>query len=387
MKATCAKCQHVFFVPASSASKGGPYNRCPRCGTPFSAGKGTIQSAERSWNTSGTHPIVHGAYAGAAGGTVSGILAVILTFLGFGFFFLGVQISGATAAMALLIVFLRMVSLGVLIGMSLAWIREKTKLEVWGILGGVIGPLVGGLLGLIYEIVAGMVTDGDFGLAVIFGSVVGWTIKAAMVTLLAIVAKRLVFPSTQEGSFLSPVSISQQGITGILCCVVVLTIGLEIKEGRLSQSARQQASREWSSEGLLLRDLQESVNGTGDLVIRGAIENTTKTDKAGWIAIAELSAENGQVLRRTTVINGLQMFNVDDLEVLRKRGVPISPLNLSEVHGYYVLKGESSLPFKVLFYGPPDKYKECSVTLKDLDQKTVQKIISESMKDFKTIQD
>ena len=54
-------------------------------------------------------------------------------------------------------------------------------------------------------------------------------IKAAIVTLLAIVARKFVFPATEEGSFLSPVSISQQGIIGILCCLVVLTIGWRLK--------------------------------------------------------------------------------------------------------------------------------------------------------------
>jgi len=283
-------------------------------------------------------------------------------------------------------VFLRMVSLGLLVGMSLAWIRGKTKLEVWGILGGVIGPLVGGLLGLIYEIAANRVTGGDFGPALIFSSVVGWVIKAAIVTLLAILAKRLLFPSAEEGSFLSPVSISQQGILGILCCIVVLTIGLEIKEGRLSPSARQQTLHELSSEGLVLKNLEESVNTEGDLVITGAVENTTKTDKAGWIAIAELFAENGQVLRHATLINGLQIFNINDLEVLRKRGVPISPPNLSEVQGYYLLKAGTSVPLKLRFYSPPQKYKECSVTLKDADKNTIHEILSEGQEDFQTIQ-
>jgi hypothetical protein len=211
-------------------------------------------------------------------------------------------------------------------------------------------------------------------------------IKAAIVTLLAIVAKKLLFSSTAEGSFLSPISISQQGLVGILCCIVVLTIGLEIKEGRLSPSARQHASQELSSEGLVLRNLEESMNAEGDLVITGAIENTTKTDKAGWIAIAELSAEKGQVLRRATLINGLQIFNINDLEVLRKRGAPISPPNLSEAQGSYVLKAGTSVPFKVRFYGPPQKYKECSLTLKDLDKDTIHDILSESLKDLKTIQ-
>jgi len=49
-------------------------------------------------------------------------------------------------------------------------------------------------------------------------------------------------------------------IVGILCCTVILTIGLEIKEGRLSPSARQQASPQLSSEGLVLRNLEESIN-------------------------------------------------------------------------------------------------------------------------------
>jgi hypothetical protein len=387
MKATCAKCQHVYFVHASSVFKGGPYNRCPRCGTPFSAAKGTIQSAERSWDTSGTHPFVLGIWAGAAGGTAGGILAVILSFLGFGFFFLDAQIPDAAGAMAMLIVFLRMVSLGILIGMSLTWVRKKTRVQVWGIIGEGVGSVAGALLGLIFELVAGIVTGADLVPSVIFRTVVGWAIKAAIVTTLAIAARRFVFSSIEEGSFLSPISISQQGIVGILCCVVVLTIGLEIKDGRLSQSARQEASRGRSSEGLVLRELQESINATGDLVIRGAIENTTKTDKAGWIAIAELTAEDGRVLRRATVINGLQMLNIDDLEILRKRGMPLSPLNLSEVQGYYVLKAGTSLPLKVIFYSPPEKYGQSGITLRDLDPKTVEKIISESLRDLKTIQD
>lgn len=381
MKATCSKCQHVYFVHASSASKGGSYNRCPRCGTPFSAAKGTIQSAERSWDTSGTRPIVLGAYAGATGGVVSGIFAALLTLLG-----LGVRFSDPTTAMDLLISFLRILSLSVLTGMSLGWIREKTKLEVWGILGGIIGTLAGTVLCLIYEMVVALVTVGAFDLAEISGSVGGWMIRAGIVTLLVIVARKFVFPAIGEGSLLSPVSIAQQGIVGILCCLVVLAIGMEVKEARLGRSPRQQALKPLSSEGLVLRDLEESVNVTGDLVIRGTLENTTKADKAGWIAVAELFAEDGQVLRHATLINGLQMLNISDLEVLKKRGNPISPPNLSEVKGYYVLKPGSPVRFKVLFYGPPVKYKECSVTLKDLNQKTVQEITAESLNDFKTIQ-
>ena len=142
-----------------------------------------------------------------------------------------------------------------------------------------------------------------------------------------------------------------------------------------------------SAEGLVLKDLEETFNTAGDLIITGILENRSKTDKTGWVAIAELYDHNGQVLRRATLINSLQMVNTNDMEILRKRGRPTSPPAPSEIHGAPPFKAGSSDRFKATFYGPPEKYKECRVTLKDLDQSTLQEILSETLKDLKVIQD
>ncbi len=384
----CRKCKSPYYFDDSRIPAEGLQFKCPRCGNILvfrkEAQRAQVDKSDHGIGDAETNPIVYGAYSGALGGLGCAIPVLMMTLLGIGFMSLGMQVSGYTAAAALVLALLKTLSLGVLIGMSLSFIGAKTGLDVWSFKGGLIGALIGVIIGIIAGFFIGSFMGGIFGVAVIIGSVIGWLIKATLASIVVILVRKYVF-SAREGDLSVSLSGGQMALVGVLFFLMVFTLGMDAKGLYSVKSSYDEAKTQMSSEGLEVKDSEKSSNSQGDIVISGTIVNTSPNDKTGWIVIAELLDDGGNVARKATVVNGTQIFNLKDTETLRKRGQNIQRPNPAEAGDRAIIKHGESVPFEVLFVDPPGEFKEYSLKLKNMDQETMTELLAETLKDLKDI--
>ena len=387
MKARCNKCGGLYNVDDSKIPDEGLQYKCPRCGGVvfFKKGEPAVHKKKAAFESHGIepNPLVTGAYAGVVGGTGCAIPVGLMSMLGIGFMSLGMEISGFSAAASVLMSFLRMLSLGVFVGMSLAFIGAKTHTDMWSVRGGLIGALIGVLIGLINGVFMSTIIGGIFGVIAIVGSVAGWIIKTTILTIVVILARKYTFFSDREGSLSSDLSGVQKAAIGALFFLVIFTVAMEVKGLYLAKSGYEDAMSETSAEGFIVKDLEATYNEKDDLVISGNIENTTGDDKTGWYLVAELIDGDGNVLRKARLINGDQSYSIREHQILKERGDKIQQSNpFTHTEDMVIGPGES-VPFEVTFLEPPDDYKEYSVALKDLDLNTIQEFLTESISDMK----
>ena len=256
MKAICKGCGSSYYFDDSKIPEEGLTYKCPRCKGSVFFRKDSEQSgaAFPSVEDSGSNPIVNASYAGALAGIGCAIPSVIMTMLGIGFLSLGMRISGYSFAGAVLMALLKMLSAGVLIGISLAVIGAKTEIDVWSIWGGLIGTAIGGAIGLISGLFMGIFMGGVLGIAVLFGAVILWVIKGALLSLVVILVRRYVLSSEDNPSLSSPLSTRQMATVGVLFFLMVFTIVMEMKGHYYARAAFEQAKQEASSNGLSIED-------------------------------------------------------------------------------------------------------------------------------------
>jgi DNA-directed RNA polymerase subunit RPC12/RpoP len=372
MKARCSKCKSLYNLDDTRIPDEGLQYKCPRCGSIVFFKKGSPRIQEKRTvsvsDDTGTNPIVNGAYAGALGGTGCAIPAVLMSMLGIGFMSLGMEFSGFSVAASVLMSFLRMLSLGVLIGITLAFIGAKTRTDIWSVRGGLIGALMGVLIGLLYGIFISTIIGGIFGAIAIVGTVGIWIIQTTIITIVVILVRKYTFFSDEESSLSSDISGIQKGAIGILFCLMFFTIVMEAKGLYLAKSGYDEVMKETSAEGFLVKDLEDIYNEEGDLMITGSIENTSEDDKTGWYLIAELFDEDENVLRKARLINGEQLYSVKDHTILRERGERIPRRDPFSRQEDMIIEPGYAVPFEVVFFDPPEEYQEYSVILKNLDK-------------------
>lgn len=387
MKALCSKCKSLYNLADTRIPDEGLQYKCPRCGSIVFFKKALPRIQEKKSvsvsDDTGTNPIVNGAYAGALGGTGCAIPAVLMSMLGIGFMSLGMEFSGFSAAASVLMSFLRMLSLGVLIGITLAFIGAKTRTDIWSIRGGLIGALMGVLIGLFYGIFVSTTIGGILGALAIVGTVGGWIIQTTIITIVVILVRKYTFFSDEESSLSSDISGLQKAAVGILFCLMIFTIVMEAKGLLLAKSGYDEAKKEPIAEGFLVKDLEDIYNEEGDLLITGSIENMSEDDKTGWYLVAELFDEEGDVLRKARLINGEQLYSMNDHSILKERGQKIPRRDAFSRQEDMIIEPGSSVPFEVVFFDPPEEYQEYSVILKNLDLNTLQEFLTDSFSDLK----
>ncbi len=383
MKTSCKKCGKDYFFDDSRIPEGGFTYKCPRCGNgvPFVKDDGIGEQTAGS----GTNPVVTGAYAGALGGLGCALPLIAMMMLGIGFLSLGMNVPGYGAAAAILIVLLKMLSAGVLIGISLAFIGAKTEINVWSFPGAFIGAFIGGAIGLISGLFLGTGIGGVFGTALIFGSVVGWVVKAVLVSAVVILFRNFVLSSGDEGPLSAPLSAKQMTTVGLLFFLMVFTIVMDMKAQHSVRAAIAETRQGLSAEGLRVADQQSSLNDQGDLVVSGKVMNNSKDDKMGWLLIAEMRDESGAVLKKAMMMNGIQMHSMRDAEIFRKRNQSVPRPEPGDPKTAPLIKSGESVPFELTFLEPPKEYKEVSFVLKNVDGQSMKEMLSETLAGIKDI--
>lgn len=110
-----------------------------------------------------------------------------------------------------------------------------------------------------------------------------------------------------------------------------------------------------SSEGLEVKNIAGTIDPvTQDLIITGAVENTTDKPKAAWYIVAEVYDAQGNVLIKGKLLNGKQLYFRRDYDIMMRRGVNILELKQKIVQEPgVIITGNGSAGFELHIMEPP----------------------------------
>lgn len=386
MESKCGKCNNSYFFDDSLLSNEGFYYKCPKCGEPVffrgvhttSSKKAPSVSAFDPDNKTGRNPIVSGTYSGAIGALGCSIPMIMITLLGIGFISLGIELSGLTTSGAILTSTLKLIALGVSIGALLTFTEVVTGINVWSLPGVLIGAAAGSVIGLLIGAAYGLAFRGVLVETTIIGSVLFWTAKALLVSVAVILVKKYTFPHYEEGSILSELSWSQKVVIFSLLLPVLFSISMGAKELYTTRTSTAGANIQIRSEGLKLKDLSNSFNDEGYLVIQGVVKNTSKQDMPGWILVVELIDHDKNVIGETVLINGEKLY------YHRKPGRgKLSGFRFRTKLPDTVIKSGSTVSFRTVFTDTPENYDGYIVTLKDFSMESMGELLVDTLVEMK----
>jgi hypothetical protein len=136
-----------------------------------------------------------------------------------------------------------------------------------------------------------------------------------------------------------------------------------------------------SPEGLQITSASGSLDQNQDLIISGAIENTTDKERTAWYVVVHVYDAQGAVIMNARMLNGKQLYTKRDYEVLEKRGVSVQELkakNLQEPG--VVIPPKGSVRFEIRFMEPPVGISSFNATLEPFDPEQLFKEMAEEQK-------
>jgi hypothetical protein len=106
-----------------------------------------------------------------------------------------------------------------------------------------------------------------------------------------------------------------------------------------------------SIDGLEVMNTAATYDTRGDYVISGDIVNTTDVERPAWLIVAEMFDNQGILLGRARMLNGIELYTRRDYEILAKRGTNIQELkarNLQEQRSKLLPKGTVHFEITIL---------------------------------------
>ncbi|MEC4676131.1 MAG: hypothetical protein VST72_04290 [Nitrospirota bacterium] len=386
MESKCGKCHNSYFFDDSQLSDEGFYYKCPKCGEPVFFRGFHSTTGRKAFSVSpldpdhktGRNPIVSGTYSGAIGALGCSIPLIMITLLGISFISLGIELSGLTTSGAMLTSTLKLIALGVSIGAFLTLTEVFTGINVWSLPGVLIGASAGGVTGLLVGTAYGLAFRGVLVENTILSSVLSWTIKALLVSVAVILVKKYTFPHYEEGGIQSKLSRSQKVVIFSLLLSVLFPISMGVRELYTTGASTAGAITQIQSEGLTLKDLSNSFRDDGYLVIKGLVKNTSKQDMPGWILIVQLVDHDKNVIGKTVLINGEQLY------YHRKPGRgKLSGFRFRTKLSDTVIKPGATVPFRAVFTDTPENYDGYIVTLKDFSMESMGELLVDTLVEMK----
>jgi predicted Zn finger-like uncharacterized protein len=307
------------------------------------------------------HPLASGNVTGALAGLGCALPVVLLALFAFTLTARFVPFFAAFPRDHLLAVIgTGIVSLGVMTGIVIAIVQAQAGKKLFFLLNVLIGAGFGLAYGAGLNAVTALASGAGLDLGrIVMGALSGATV-AFLLSLLIVVARRILF-FTREESFAAELSGPQKA--GIALSLVIVLIAL-YSEGTLvgsmersAQDVVQQLQEAITPDGLSVTNAHGYVDEkTGDLVITGAVQNGLDKDKDAWYLEADVFDQHQKVLATIKMLNGVQLFDQRDLDILAKRGRNIDELKAGMILALQkgAIPAKGSLNFEMHLMAPPE---------------------------------
>lgn len=135
-------------------------------------------------------------------------------------------------------------------------------------------------------------------------------------------------------------------------------------------------------EGLEVKNIAGTIDPvTQDLVITGAVENTTDKPKPAWYIVAEVYDAQGNVLIKAKLLNGKQLYTRRDYEIMMRRGVNILEFKQKIVQGPgLVIMEKGTAGFELRIMEPPIGVASLNALLQPFNPIELSKEMAEELK-------
>ena len=109
-----------------------------------------------------------------------------------------------------------------------------------------------------------------------------------------------------------------------------------------------------SIEGLQIINPASAMEANGDLLVTGVIENAADKESDAWYLVLEVYDAQGAVLSKIRLLNGNQIYNQRDYDILAKRGANVQELKAKILQGKgLVIPPKGRVNFEMRYLQPP----------------------------------
>ncbi len=305
------------------------------------------------------HPLASGNITGALAGLGCALPLVLLALFAFTLMARFVPFFAAFPRYHLLAVIgTGIVSLGVMTGIVIAIVQAQAGKKLFFLLNVLIGAGFGLAYGAGMNAVTSLASGAGVDLGrIIMGAVSGATL-ALLLSLLIVLARRILF-STREESFAAELSGPQKAGIGVSLLIVLVALYSEgTLVGSMEKSAQdvvQQLEEAITPDGLSVTNAHGYVNEAGDLVITGSVQNGLDRDKDAWYLETDIFDKDQKLLATIKMLNGVQLFDQRDLDILAKRGKNVDELKAGMILALQkgAIPAKKSVDFEMHLMSPP----------------------------------
>ncbi len=136
-----------------------------------------------------------------------------------------------------------------------------------------------------------------------------------------------------------------------------------------------------STEGLHILNSSGAMQPNGDLVISGAVLNTTDREQAAWYVVADVFDANGTVINKIKLLNGKQLYTRSDYDILAKRGENVQELKARTLQDKgVVIPPKGNVAFEMRYLQPPAGVASFNAALQPFDPAGLANEIAEEAK-------
>ena len=172
---------------------------------------------------------------------------------------------------------------------------------------------------------------------------------------------------------------SRSGIRTIIIGVAVIILVLGIFGAYMflrspEPSSMNAAAHMISTEGLRITNAAGSLEPNGDLLISGVVENSTDKPQPLWLVVVDVYDAKGTVINKLKLLNGKQLYERSDYDILSKRGAHIQEMKANALQEQgTVIPPKDKVAFEVRYLQPPAGIASFSATLQSFDPALVYK--------------
>ncbi len=326
-------------------------------GMPVEPDRSGVQAKEPAETV---NPLASGNLTGAIAGLGCALPMVLLAMFAFGLMvrFLP-DFSGFPRNHLLAVIGTGLVSLGVMTGVVIAVVQAQAGKKLFVLLNILIGSVFGMVYGAGMNIVTTVASRQELNVSGMIAGAISGAFLAFLLSLLISIARRTIL-FTKDESFSTALSGLQKA--GLALSLAVILVSL-YAEGTLigsmekaAQVIQQQFEEDVTPEGLSVLNAHGYVDpATGDLIITGTVRNGLGTEKEGWYVETDVFDKDQNVLATVKMLNGVQLFDQRDFDILAKRGRNIDELKAGMV---VALQGgtvppQGSVDFEMRLMNPP----------------------------------
>ena len=182
----------------------------------------------------------------------------------------------------------------------------------------------------------------------------------------------------------SPAAPARSNLMILVVALIVLGlagVGAYLYKRSPTPPAREPATNIMLTEGLQISNASGSLEPNGDLLISGAVENTSDKQRAAWYVVVDVFNAQGTVMNKLKLLNGKQLYTRSDYDILAKRGVNIQELKARALQQQgVVIPPKGSVPFEIRYLQPPVGVASFNASLQPFDPENLFKEIAEEAK-------